>query len=1005
MPEAANSHRGVGSDQGLPSLFVRHLRIFLSSRGDVPEERKIALEVIEQLQYEPQFRGKVFLEPMAWDNPGAGTVMRATISPQEAIDRGLTKPADCDIVVVIFWARMGTPLPYPQYQKANGEPYFSGAEWEYENAADAARQHKRPLVVVYRRLERVLLDPDAPDFEEKVVQYGRVRDFFARFRDRKTGANLGGWNGYGKPEDFRQQFTNHLRILTDELLSAAPLPHRPPASTPLEPWRGSPFPGLRAFTDEDAPIFFGRGRETDELVELINGNRFVTVLGGSGSGKSSLVWAGLIPRLRANAIRSEHAASKDWLWLRLTPGGVGDNPFMALAVELKPNLGGWETRDIAAKLAVDPAALTRLLPQVLDGRPDWAELLLFIDQLEELVTLVKPAHRAPFAEMLHQAVAGGRFRAVATLRADFYHQMIPISPALVELLRKACYTLGAPDAVSLYEMIVRPAERATLQFEGDLARRILNDTGSEPGALALMAYLLDELYQRRTADGRLASQAYDDLGGVAGAIGLSAEQAFLKLSADAQKVLAQVFLRLVEVDESGTATRQRALRADLERSVAAEELLNRFIKARLLVTDKQGENPTVEVAHEALLWRWKRLADWIEQTHDDLRLLRQVKLAAADWDQSGRQDAFRWPDERLKPVYAMIRRLELDEARDLTRTERDFIRPESDRLLEEIKNPDTPHFRRSWIGERLGMIGDPRRGVGLRPDGLPDIDWCKVEFEGKSSIEVGIVRVGKIKVDLPFYIARYPVTHRQFKAFIDAPDGYHSRERNWFEGLAADENDKRLYEQRFKSPNHPRDNVNWYQAMAFCRWLSWRLENAPLLGEEGWPEAGVVPSKRSPSRSGEKPFSFNDPFTWAVRLPTEAEWQLTAAGPLAWTYPWGNDWDGRYANTWESGLSRTTAVGMYPAGAAPCGALDMSGTVWEWTLTEYGSGKSNDMTRKEPREVRGGSRFYYLRNARAAYRNNNLGYSGRRSPRRPNPVFGEGSVGQLGNTLRLSDNH
>jgi formylglycine-generating enzyme required for sulfatase activity len=573
--------------------------------------------------------------------------------------------------------------------------------------------------------------------------------------------------------------------------------------------------------------------------------------------------------------------------------------------------------------------------------------------------------------MLHQAVAGGRFRAVATLRADFYHQMIPISSALVQLLQNGSYPLGAPDPLSLQEMIVRPAERAGLRFEADLAGRIVNDTGIEPGALALMAYLLDELYQRRTADGRLTARAYDDLGGVAGAIGRSAEQAFSKLSADAQKVLARVFLRLVEVDERGTATRQRALRADLERSAPAEELLNGFIKARLLVTDKQGENPTVEVAHEALLRRWERLANWIEQTHDDLRVRRQVKLAAAVWAQNKRQDAFRWPDERLKRVYAMMGHLELDEARDLTPTEREFIRPESDRLLGEIKNPDTPHFRRSWIGERLGMIGDPRPGVGLRPDGLPDIDWCKVELEGKSSVEVEIEKVGKIKVDLPFYIARYPVTYRQFQALVEASDGYGNRESDWFEGLAADDSDKRLYEQRLKSPNHPRDTVSWYQAMAFCRWLSWRLENSALLGEEGWPKAGAVPPKYPPSRSGQKPFSLKDPFTWAARLPTEAEWQFAAAGPSAKTYPWGNDWDGRYANTWESGLSRTTGVGMYPAGAAPCGASDMNGTVWEWTLTEYGSGKSDDMTSKEPRVVRGGSWDDGQDVARAASRNRN----------------------------------
>jgi Domain of unknown function (DUF4062) len=301
---------------------IRHIRIFLASPGDVPAERQIALEVIEQIKYEPHLRGKVFLEPVAWDQPGAGTVMRATITPQEAIEKGLRKPADCDIVIVVFWARMGTPLPHPLYQKTNGEPYYSGTEWEYENAVQSARQHKRPEVVVYRRVEKVLLDPDAPDFKSRLEQYERVNNFFAQFRDPKTGANLRGWNEYEKPEDFRKQFTFHLKELIEELLNKPIAADTPPASHALELWPGSPFPGLRAFTDKDAPIFFGRGRETDDLTDRINRNRFVTVVGASGSGKSSLVWAGLIPRLEANGIRSDHTASGEWLWLRLTPGGA-----------------------------------------------------------------------------------------------------------------------------------------------------------------------------------------------------------------------------------------------------------------------------------------------------------------------------------------------------------------------------------------------------------------------------------------------------------------------------------------------------------------------------------------------------------------------------------------------------------------------------------------------------------------------------------------------------------
>src|SRR5260370_21628639 len=137
-------------------------------------------------------------------------------------------------------------------------------------------------------------------------------------------------------------------------------------------------------------------------------------------------------------------------------------------------------------------------------------------------------------------------------------------------------------------------------------------------------------------------------------------------------------------------------------------MLTAFTQARLLVTDRVGQFPTVEVAHEALLRKWDRLREWIEQTLDDRRLLRQLKVAALEWDQNSSQDAYRWPDERLKAVYVTIRALELQQEREFTPTEREFIRRESDRLLQEINNPNTPHSRRSWIGERLSAIGDPR---------------------------------------------------------------------------------------------------------------------------------------------------------------------------------------------------------------------------------------------------------------------------------------------------------
>ena len=152
------------------------LRIFLASPGDVAEERKLALEVIEALNYAPLLADRITVKTVAWDK--FGPPMQAGLTPQEAINQGLPKPSACDIAVVIFWSRMGTPLP-PEYAKPNGTPYCSGTEWEYWDALNGFKAHGKPTVLVYRRSEKVAFDPDDPEYEEKGRQWRNVKAFFS----------------------------------------------------------------------------------------------------------------------------------------------------------------------------------------------------------------------------------------------------------------------------------------------------------------------------------------------------------------------------------------------------------------------------------------------------------------------------------------------------------------------------------------------------------------------------------------------------------------------------------------------------------------------------------------------------------------------------------------------------------------------------------------------------------------------------------------------------------
>lgn len=321
-----------------------------------------------------------------------------------------------------------------------------------------------------------------------------------------------------------------------------------------------------------------------------------------------------------------------------------------------------------------------------------------------------------------------------------------------------------------------------------------------------------------------------------------------------------------------------------------------------------------------------------------VRMHSQLVQAAKLWEASGFDDDYLWGANRLKPVYDMIERRKPE----LESLVQDFIKPEQERLMTELEDINTTHQRRAAIGERLAAIGDTRRGVGLRADGLPDIVWCPVPG-GEITLEDG---AGTFPVQ-PFYIAKYPITYVQFQAFLDDKEmGFDHN--NWWQGIRPEYQKLEMEEQKFKYDNHPRDTVSWHQAVAFCRWLTAKLPS------DAWPSGDIS--------AGEDRI---------IRLPTEWEWQQAATGGQKdYEYPWGKEWDGRRANTGESRIGRTTAVGMYSEGAspAPVGALDMSGNLWEWCLNQHNNPENVNIEGSAGRVLRGGSFVYHANSARVGHR-------------------------------------
>lgn len=931
----------------------RTISLFLSSPGDVAVERSTVIQVTDALSYDPLLRDKVTIIPVAWDDIRSRTPMIATKTPQQAINEGLARPSECDVVIVILWSRFGTPLDVTAHgvKPEDNQPYLSGTEWEYLDAFRAAKASENgfPLIVVYRRIEPIMVDITDPQKEEKELQFARVQYFFDSLRNTSTGAYTGGHNEYKSHDDFRHLLEIDLRVLvklvldTPETLVA---PKRVGSSAPL--WKGSPFPGLRAFGPDDAPIFWGRGREVDALISRLSEGRFVGIVGASGSGKSSVMAAGLIPRLRINAIEG----SKDWFIIQMKPGEGKDkdglvDPFASVYEalletfeELRPKtalLASRQKREFTEELRENRRALAETCTHLLRNAVEWAEIILMIDQFEELFTLVRDSHRAAFVEMIVEALSVQRLRIVVTLRADFYHRCVEWG-SLARLLESGTFPLSAPKRDALREMIERPAERAGLLFEKGLPLRILDDTGDEPGNLALMAYTLDELYHACKDAGQLTHEAYENLGGVQGAIGERAEVAFGSLSSESQATLPFVFRELVEVDERGIATRRRAFLDEVIRNdnAATGFLIDTLTQARLLVQSR-GENdrPVLEVAHEALLRSWPRLSTWIADTQDDLRLLHQFREAAKEWEDNEFNTAFLWPDERLRAVYAMIERLQVS----ITQVEENFIWLEFDRLLDEINQPLTTPSRRATIGLRLAELGDHRAGISqIANTDLPDVTWFSIRSDTVSliidrhrnplakSTDTQVLQHLSISVDA-FYISRFPVTNAQFNLFVEAEDGY-GRDDWWIDPsrrVARTEDSE-----KFRASNLPRTNVSWYEANAFANWMNYRLKDAGLLG-----------------------FALD----WEVRLPTEMEWQLAATnGDKLFIYPWGATWNEHYANTSEGGVGQLISVGLYPHTTVHDQTpLDLCGNAWEWCLNLFDDPYVIDPLVVGARTVRGGS--------------------------------------------------
>ena len=409
-------------------------------------------------------------------------------------------------------------------------------------------------------------------------------------------------------------------------------PGRPAATTPGQAGQ-NPFKGLRAFLEDDQSDFFGRDALVGDLVRRIEeGATMLTLIGPSGSGKSSVIRAGLIPALRKGSV----PGSDQWLMAQMVPGS---HPFAEMEAALLRS-----TLDAPDSLRdqLDSEDGTGLLRAALRLLPaENSCLVLVIDQFEELFTLVDSEEvKQRFLDNVVTAVEDGcgRIKVVLTLRADFYSAPIAYARFAQQLGESVVnVVLMAPE--ELEAAAQQPARRAGVQLEPALLVRLISDVLGQPGGLPLFQYSLRELFERRIGD-ELTIRTYEEMGGVNGALTRKAEDLYGRLSADQKRVARQLFLRLVTISGQDEFTRRRVAASEILSLGVDVEALQAVIAAfgdeRLFTFDRDqvSGSPTIEVAHEALLDGWERLGEWIVEAREDLRRRASLALAATEWMES-----------------------------------------------------------------------------------------------------------------------------------------------------------------------------------------------------------------------------------------------------------------------------------------------------------------------------------------------------------------------------------
>lgn len=601
------------------------VEIFLASPSDVGAERDIAERVISRL--DGIWKAHVRLRTKRWE--------KAHYQAIKGFQEAIGAMTAFDVVIGILWKRIGSPLPPDLFQRLDGSPYESGTVFEIESAIASCNAKQKPAVYILKKTEEVKFSAQTVDEEKQ--QYQALLGWWNRtFVDAK-GHYRRGYQTYETLEEFEDKLGElleaHLRA--QNLIPAGPA------------WdiraKGSPYPGLIRYGLEHAPVYFGRSLTvTEGLEELLKASDrdmpALFVVGPSGSGKSSLVMAGLVPQFSGRGIPGVDF----WRLVLAEPaddlmGLIGTRLFTALPEMAMGPHGDARSFCAIARSSTEAAvswikwalerAGERLTAQTGGGQKQAGRLLLAFDQLETI--LCSPDARQ-ISALARALVENQVAWFVATLRSDCYAKLQNDSDLLVMRQRGVLLDLPLPGPSEISDIIRGPARGADLVFESrdDVSlATVIRSAVNGPDALALLQMTLKRLFDARDGN-TLTYEAYEKMGGLEGAIAAHADETFRLLSPAAQAKLDGLLRSLVaDIEDSGRLTICTPARRDVVTDAASRELVEKMMEARLLV----GAGDSVRIAHEALLRRWRLAMKSPALQPEAIRLRRQIQPNCDLW--------------------------------------------------------------------------------------------------------------------------------------------------------------------------------------------------------------------------------------------------------------------------------------------------------------------------------------------------------------------------------------